>query len=442
MSFIKEHESVKDNKKEYIAVGGQALIEGIMMKGPNGTAMSVRLPDGTIETEMKDFVSLRTKYKFFGFPIIRGIVSFIESMKLGMKLLMESAEKSLPDEEPKKEENSKESNLAFGAIISIASFLGIALSIFLFMWAPSFLFDLFNDHAANGAVEPFRAILEGILRSAIFVVYLYLTSKMKDIKRVYMYHGAEHKTIFCFEHGQELTVENIKKEKRFHPRCGTSFIFVTIILSIIISSIVSILFPVLTSNRLVWVGTKLLMMPVIMGIGFECIQFAGKHQNKFTQFLSAPGLLVQRITTVEPTDDMIEVAIAAVKAALTGKVEEESKKLSKDEFYKTHCAKCGSVRCEGMDSDWFDGCQYKDELKTENDFFYVDELNFPYKKDKTLVTPESLGIELNNGQSVLERLSKEALSVKSKVPIDKEETFGEFLKKGATSLCEEHPDVV
>lgn len=407
MSFIKEHESVKDTKKEYIAVGGQALIEGIMMKGPKGTAMSVRLPNGSIETEMKDFKSLRKKHKFFDLPIIRGVVAFVESMIQGMSLLMESAEKTLTDEEPSEENCTENNGTAFGFIASIASFFAIALSLFLFMWAPSFLFDITNKHLANGDIEPFRALFEGFLRSIIFMAYICLTSKMKDIKRVYMYHGAEHKTIFCFEHGHELTIENIKKESRYHPRCGTSFIFVTIILSIIVSSIVSIAFPVLTVNRLIWMTTKILMMPVIMGIGFEFIQFAGKHPNKFTNLLSAPGLLMQRITTKEPTNDMIEVAIAAVKAALTGRIEEEPKKLSKDEFYKTHCAKCGSLRCEGIDSDWFDGCQHKDELKTENEFFYIDELNFPYKKAETTVTPESLGIELNNGQSVVEHLSKE-----------------------------------
>ena len=428
MAFLKEHESVKE-KKEYVAVGGQALIEGIMMRGPEGTAMSVRLPDGTIETESVNFVSLRKKCKFFNIPIIRGIVSFVESMVWGMRLMMYSAEKTMLTDEDKTEPKDSGSGVLINAIMYIASLFGVALSIVLFMWLPSYLFDVVNNHIFDNSIEPLRALFEGFLRTAIFVSYMALTSKMKDIHRVYMYHGAEHKTIFCYEHGNELTVENIRKEKRFHPRCGTSFIFVTIILSIIVSSVVSVLFPVLTESRHIWIAVKLLMMPVIMGIGFEFIQFAGRHPNKFTKLLSAPGLLMQRITTKEPTDDMIEVAIAAVKAALTGKIEEEPKKLSKDEFYKTHCAKCGSLRCEGIDSDWFDGCQHKDELKTENEFFYIDELNFPYKKTETTVTPESLGIELNNGQSVIEHLSKK-------------ETLGEFIKKGAESLCEEHPDVV
>ena len=161
-----------------------------------------------------------------------------------------------------------------------------------------------------------------------------LVARMKEIRRVYMYHGAEHKTIFCFEHGKELTVENIREEKRFHPRCGTSFIFVTIILSILISSIVSIAFPALTQIRAVWIATKILMLPLIMGVGFEFIQLAGKYPNKFTRFLSMPGLLMQRITTVEPTDDIIEVAIEAMKGALTGEVpvkEEKAEESAEEE---------------------------------------------------------------------------------------------------------------
>lgn len=311
-------------KKKY-SVGGQALMEGIMMRGPKGTAVSLRLPDGSIETQMKNITSIRKKYKFFNIPILRGVVSFVESMITGYKLLMESAEKTSLDFEEEENESKLDKWISehfgpkmMGVIGGIAAVLGVGLAFLLFMWMPSFAFDLVNDKLAGGAIEPFRALFEGIIRVIIFVVYMALVARMKEIRRVYMYHGAEHKTIFCFEHGNELTVENIRKEKRFHPRCGTSFIFVTIILSILISSIVSIAFPAVTENRAIWMVVKIFMMPAIMGIGFEFIQFAGKHPNAITRFLSAPGLLMQRITTVEPTDDIIEVAIESMKAALTG----------------------------------------------------------------------------------------------------------------------------
>lgn len=315
-------------KNNYVAVGGQALMEGIMMRGPKGTAMSLRLPDGTIETQMKEFTSVRKKYKVLNLPLIRGVVSFVESMIFGYKLLMESAEKTSLDTEVEDESKlDKWITEHFGpkmmAVIgTISAVLGIALAFLLFMWLPSFLFDLVNDKLVNGSItlSPLRAVFEGIIRIVIFVLYMWLTSKMKEIRRTYMYHGAEHKTIFCFEHGKELTVENIREEKRFHPRCGTSFIFVTIIISILVSAIAASLFPALTETRLVWIAVKLLIMPLIMGIGFEFIQLAGKYPNKLTKALSAPGLLMQHITTAEPDDAIIEVAIEAMKAALTGEV--------------------------------------------------------------------------------------------------------------------------
>ncbi len=316
------------NKYNYVAVGGQALMEGIMMRGPKGTAVSLRLPDGSIETTMKDFVSVRKKFKFFNIPVLRGIVSFIESMIFGYKLIMESAEKTSLDFEEEENESKLDKWLTehFGpkmmAVIGgISAVLGIGLAFLLFMWLPSFAFDLVNDYLANGSLLGLRAVFEGLIRIIIFVIYMALVARMKEIRRVYMYHGAEHKTIFCFEHGNELTVENIKKEKRFHPRCGTSFIFVTILLSILVSSVISVVFPELTQVRALWILVKVLITPLIMGIGFEFIQLAGKYPNKFTNLLSAPGLLMQRITTAEPDDAIIEVAIEAMKAALSGEVE-------------------------------------------------------------------------------------------------------------------------
>lgn len=331
----KEKMQIMSKKKNnYVAVGGQALMEGIMMKGPKGTAMSLRLPDGSIETQMKDFVSVRKKIKILNIPVVRGVVSFVESMLFGYKLLMESAEKTTMDLAQEESESKLDKWLSdhlgpkmMGIIGGIAAVLGVALAMFLFMWLPSFVFDIVNEHLLPVDISKFKAIFEGLIRVIIFVIYMFAVSKMNEIHRVYMYHGAEHKTIFCFEQGLELTVENVKKQKRCHPRCGTSFIFVTILLSIIVSSVVSVIFPVLTApeNRILWVALKILMIPLIMGIGFEFIQFAGKHQNKFTSLLSAPGLLMQRITTAEPTDDIIEVAIEAMKGALSGEVPETSK---------------------------------------------------------------------------------------------------------------------
>lgn len=328
------------SKENYVAVGGQALMEGIMMRGPKGTAMSCRLPDGTIDTEMKDFVSVRKKYKFLNVPLVRGVVSFIESMIMGYKLLMESAEKTSLDLEEDEGDSKLDKWLSahFGpkmmAVIgTVASVLGVGLAFLLFFYLPTLAFSVLNEHIITSADLSniggfnFRPIFEGIIRIIIFIAYMWVTSKMKEIKRVYMYHGAEHKTIFCFEHGHELTVENIKKEQRFHPRCGTSFIFVTILLSILISSLAATLLPAsITETRWLWIIVKLLLLPFIMGIGFEFIQLAGKYPNKFTKALSAPGLAMQRITTAEPDGPIIEVAIEAMKACLAGEAPAKEEK--------------------------------------------------------------------------------------------------------------------
>lgn len=312
-------------KNDYVAVGGQALMEGIMMRGPKGTAMSLRLPDGSIETTMKNFISVRKKYKILDIPFIRGIVSFVESMILGYKCLMESAEKTTADFESDENDSKLDKWITehFGpkmmtVIGVIGSVLGVGLAFLLFFWMPSFLFDMINEHLAKGSIDALRTVFEGILRIIIFITYMVLVSKMKEIHRVFMYHGAEHKSIFCFECGKELTVENVRMQSRYHPRCGTSFIFVMIILSILISSVVAAAFPQLTETRAVWMAVKLGLMPLIMSVGFEFIQLAGKHPNKLTKALSAPGLLMQHITTAEPTDDIIEVGIESLKAALSG----------------------------------------------------------------------------------------------------------------------------
>lgn len=314
------------------SVGGQALIEGIMMQGPKGAAMSVRLPDGSIDTEEKEFRHIRDKVKFLGFPIIRGCVNFVESMIFGYKCLMESAEKSgLEDIENSEENQSKLdrwlskhlSKKVMSAITGIASVLGVLLAFALFFFLPSKITDFFNN-LASGALTNFRALIEGVMRMLIFIAYIALVSLMKDIKRTFMYHGAEHKTIFCYEHGLELTVENVRKQSRFHPRCGTSFMFVMIIISVIISSIISVAFPNLRNSIAVWMVVKLLILPLVMGFGYEFIKYAGRHDNLLVKILSAPGLWMQRLTTKEPDDSMIEVGIAAFKAVITDNPEDDA----------------------------------------------------------------------------------------------------------------------
>ena len=319
----------KKTQTKYGSVGGQALMEGIMMNGPEGKAMALRLPDGSISVEKKTFTSIKDKNKFFGIPMVRGIVNFVEALIFGYKCLMESAEKTGMDVE--EEENmSKLDRLIsdhFGekmmkVIGAISMVLGFALAFALFVWMPSFLFDAINKLTGE-RITMLRTIFEGLLRIIIFVIYMFAVSKMKEIKRVYMYHGAEHKSIFCYESGEEMTVENVRKQSRFHPRCGTSFIFVMIILSILVSSVVALAFPSLTQIRPVWICVKLLIMPIVMGLGYEFIRYAGKHDNLFVKILSAPGLWMQRITTAEPDDSMIEVGIAAINAVIPHNDEEK-----------------------------------------------------------------------------------------------------------------------
>ncbi len=307
-----------ENKK--YSVGGQALMEGIMMQGPKGVAMALRLPDGKIETQLKKVTMLRDKYKFFKLPFIRGPVNFVEQMIFGYKCLMESAEKTTVIEDDGEEEMSKLDKWLtdhFGpkmmAVIGVISMIiAMCLGFFLFMWLPSFVADLILGEGNN----TWKPAIEGVMRIVIFITYMYLMSLMKDIKRLFMYHGAEHKSIFCYEKGLELTVENVKKQKRFHPRCGTSFIFLTLIISIVISTAIVIIFPEIRNAKAIWMVAKILLLPLIMSVGYECIRLAGKYDNFFTRFLSAPGTLMQRITTKEPTDDIIEVGIASIKVAL------------------------------------------------------------------------------------------------------------------------------
>ncbi len=327
----------KNNQPSNISVGGQALIEGVMMNGPKGAALSVRHTDGNIITEEFPVKHLKDKYKVLGLPFIRGIVNFIESMMIGYKSLMRSAELSGQLDEEENTENMSKldkwlnahmSPKVVSVITAFMSVVVVAVCMLLFFYAPTYLVDLVDEKLLSGALADFHPTIEGVIKMILIVCYMLAVSQMKDIKRVFMYHGAEHKSIFCFEKGLELTVENVRTCKRFHPRCGTSFIFIVLITNVIVSSLVTLAFPVLNSPelRLVWTIVKILaILPVVTGISYELIKYAGKHDNIITKIFSAPGLWMQRVTTKEPTDDMIEVAIASIKAVLndTEKSEEQ-----------------------------------------------------------------------------------------------------------------------
>ncbi|MEG2814169.1 MAG: DUF1385 domain-containing protein [Oscillospiraceae bacterium] len=290
-------------------VGGQALIEGVMMKGPKVAAMAVRIPSGKIDVEEWE---VETAPKITKIPIIRGVVNFVSSMIMGTKCLSKSAEKSGMDDddedyEPSKFETFLSDKLGDNVMkiaIGIGTVLGLVMAIALFMILPSIAVKGINMLIPIGG---FKSVLEGIIKIIIFVIYLGLVSKLKDIRRVFEYHGAEHKTIFCFEAGEELTPENVKKYSRFHPRCGTSFIIIVLVISIILSSFVT------WNNVMLRTVIRLAFLPITMGFAYELIRFAGKHDNIITKIISWPGMMLQRLTTKEPDESQIEVAIAALK---------------------------------------------------------------------------------------------------------------------------------
>lgn len=317
-------------KAHKTSIGGQALIEGVMMQGPKGMATSVRTPDGSILTEYHNITHLRDKYKVLNLPIIRGIVNFIESMITGYKTLMYSAEKSGMEDIEDVEKNKFEKWLTdklgdkfMDIIMFVATILGFALAFVIFFYLPVLLFNVINGWA-DLKLTPWQGTFEGVFKIIIFVLYMYSVSQMEDMKRVFRYHGAEHKSIACYEAGLDLTVENVKKCTRFHPRCGTSFLFVMLILSILVVTLLSLFVPdELKQNRIVWMCIKLPLIPLIMGIGYEFVRYAGRHDNLFVRIVSAPGLWMQRITTKEPEDDIIECGIEALKAVMTENPEDD-----------------------------------------------------------------------------------------------------------------------
>lgn len=301
------------------SIGGSALIEGIMMRGPKKTCVAVRMSDKSIYKEDIEFDSIGEKNKFFRLPFIRGFVTLIDSMRLSMKCLMLSAEKSVEGTEEEAEEPSKfekwlEEKLGdklFGVVMTFASILGVALAILLFFALPTFIFNnLAKVAPALDKGMVWRSAFEGILKIIIFLGYIIVISRTPDMKRVFMYHGAEHKTIFCYENMEELTVENVRKYKRFHPRCGTSFMIIMLLVGIIIGLFIT------AKNPFIRTGIKLLLLPVSCGLGYELIKLCAKYDNPFTRIIAAPGLAAQRITTIEPDDDMIEIAIAAIERVI------------------------------------------------------------------------------------------------------------------------------
>ncbi len=331
------------------SIGGQALIEGIMMRGPKKSAMAVRNPAGEIVLETFPTKGM-PKAKIAKLPLIRGVVNFIASIKQGYSCLMRSAEiagledavNEMKEEKEKKEKKAKKKkekketsdSLIMGIVSVVSVVLGVGLSLVLFVMLPTFIYQWCS------AVMPFlkpenpalksliHSVFEGVLKILLLVGYMLIVSRMKDIRRTFQYHGAEHKTIFCYEHGKELTVENVRKERRFHPRCGTSFLILMMLVGIFVGFFIDPVFILLTGDvPVTWLRAliRLGLLPITMGIGYELIKVAGKHDNRLTRFFSAPGLWMQRITVFEPTDDMIECAILAFTEVIP---EEEKQEVS------------------------------------------------------------------------------------------------------------------
>lgn len=295
----------KETKKT--SIGGQALIEGVMMRGPLVTAMAVRHTSGDIVLE--DWATEgAAKPKWMKLPFIRGIFNFVDSLRFGYKALMRSAE--LSGLEELEEEEGEIPSWFMNTLMVLSAVLGVAVSVVLFIWLPAFLFRLLSRAVPALDYAVIRGIFEGVLRILLFVGYVSVISLMKDIKRVFMYHGAEHKTIFCYEKGLPLTVENVREQSRFHPRCGTSFM----ILMLLVGMIVSMLIP--DMNAGLRTAIKLLTLPVVVSVGYELIKLAGRKDNAFTRFISKPGVWMQHLTTKEPEDGMIECAIAAMEKVI------------------------------------------------------------------------------------------------------------------------------
>jgi uncharacterized protein YqhQ len=358
------------------SIGGQALLEGIMMRGPKKSAMAVRRPDGEMVVEVSDLKSADRK-GFLKWPVVRGVVGFVDSMTVGYQAMMRSAELSGLDEAieeeerekaakkaakeqakkakklgitveelvareaaekpaeaevkeethveepaPAPKEEKKDNSAMMTGVMAVALVLGLGLALLLFKVLPESIYELITWAFPSLEGEGYwfnliRAAITGVVKIAIMVAYMAAVALMKDIKRTFMYHGAEHKTIFCYEQGLELTVENVRRQSRFHPRCGTSFLILMLLVSIVVNMFIpATIVDHKILNIVARTGIGLITLPFIMGIGYELIRFAGRHDNLFTRIISAPGVWLQHITTKEPDDSMIECAIAAVKEVI------------------------------------------------------------------------------------------------------------------------------
>ena len=295
-------------------LGGQAVIEGVMMKGPENYSVAVRRPDEKIEVKLEKYQSFGDKHTICKVPFIRGVVNFVESMVIGMKTLTYSS--AFYDEEDEVETKADEvfkevfKEKAENVIIGFTVMLSIIIAVALFMLLPAGITEIISKWIQSHIL---LSVIEGVIRLGIFVIYVVLISKMEDIRRVFMYHGAEHKTINCYEAGEELTPENVARHTRYHKRCGTSFLFIVMIVSIFV-------FMFITAEQM-WLRflLRLLLIPVVAGISYEFIRLAGRNDNIVLTILSKPGMWVQKLTTKEPDEEMIQVAIIAVEAVLYGK---------------------------------------------------------------------------------------------------------------------------
>ncbi len=294
------------------SIGGQALIEGILMRGPKKQAIVCRTADGLVE-KTEELKYIKDRYPVLGWPLIRGCATFLDSMVKGMQALTYSAglvpieEQGEPDKIDQWIEAHFPEDKAQKLIIGVAVVMGIALSLFLFIFLPAFLVGIVHPLTQTLFV---RNLSEGAARVIILLGYMKLVTYVSDVRRLFSYHGAEHKTIFCYEHGKELTVENVREESRFHPRCGTSFLLVVVVVSILVNSVVRL------QNSFARMGCHLLLLPVVVGISYEINRWCGKHDNRLSAILSAPGKWLQHITTNEPDDGMIECAIRALSLVI------------------------------------------------------------------------------------------------------------------------------
>lgn len=304
----------KKKQTHYSGIGGQAVLEGVMMKNRDKYAVAVRKPNGEIEVEVEEYKGICGDRKFAKLPFIRGVFAFIDSLVLGMKVTTYSASfYEEEDEKPSKTEEKLEKMLGSKAddiMMTFTVILSVIIAVALFMLLPLFLSDLLGKYIRNASVI---AMIEGLIRILIFIGYITGISLMKDIKRLYMYHGAEHKCINCIEKGRPLTVKDVKHSSRLHKRCGTSFLLFVVLVSVVV------FFFIRVDNMALKLILRIALVPVIAGISYEIIRLAGRSDNIIVRIISAPGLWMQKLTTKEPDEDMIEVAIASVEAVFDWK---------------------------------------------------------------------------------------------------------------------------